>query len=215
MLEGGDPEAGEHAAERRRLQEHEHELERRVADGKSNPGTSPSPDSPPANAVKKNSGKISDGSRYAGLVRMLWSDRQATASATCTCRLMSAPASSAGRWRRRTRPARPSPGDPEAERDRLPVPPDHDERADPLDQVRDRVVGGDRAEPVLLDERPGRYIEDRKSRTKKSGKNPCTASPSRSAGRRTRRARERQRDQQRQRQQRRDARAGLEVHARR
>ena len=28
---GGDPEAGEHAAERRRLQEHEHELERRVA----------------------------------------------------------------------------------------------------------------------------------------------------------------------------------------
>ena len=39
-------------------------------------------DSPPANAVKKNSGKMIDGSRKAGLCVKLWICRQATPRAT-------------------------------------------------------------------------------------------------------------------------------------
>ena len=45
---GGDAEAGEHAAERRRLQQHEDELERRVArPGSRSPGTLPTPTARP------------------------------------------------------------------------------------------------------------------------------------------------------------------------
>ena len=57
-------EAGEHAAERRRLEQHEDELERRVAgrevEARARRETR---ESPPANAVKKKSGKSSDGIR--------------------------------------------------------------------------------------------------------------------------------------------------------
>ena len=49
--------------------------------------------------MKKNSGKISDGKKNAGLVTKLWIVRQATAWVTSRKRLMSAPASFAGRRR--------------------------------------------------------------------------------------------------------------------
>ncbi len=42
----------------------------------------PTFESPPANAVKKNSGKMIEGSRNAGLVVKLWICRQATACVT-------------------------------------------------------------------------------------------------------------------------------------
>ena len=78
-----DGEAGEHAAERRRLQEHEHELERRVARARSgSSGTSLIRDSPPANAIRKNSGKTIEGTRIAGLTTVLWIERQATPRVT-------------------------------------------------------------------------------------------------------------------------------------
>ena len=69
--------------------------------GKSKPGTCPTLERPPAKAVKKNSGKMIDGSRNDGLVTKLWIVRQATASVTSRKRLTSAPAASAARGRRR------------------------------------------------------------------------------------------------------------------
>ena len=74
-------EAGEHPAERRGLQHHERELERRVARaGSRRRAASLTRDSPPANAVKKNSGNSSAGSSSAGLVKKLCRLRHATAS---------------------------------------------------------------------------------------------------------------------------------------
>ena len=78
------------------------ELKRRVAGGYSKFGAFCTPDRPPANAMKKNSGNRTLGSRIAGFVKALWMPRQATASATERVRasvLMSAPASFAGRAR--------------------------------------------------------------------------------------------------------------------
>ena len=129
--------------------------------------------------MKKNSGKMIEGKKNAGLVTKLWIVRQATACVTSRKRLMSAPASSAGRRRASVIATRRDRGrEPEPERQRLAVPARDDQRADALDQVGDRVVGRDRAEPVLLDQRcRGRLIELRNSSTNSSGKKPWTASP--------------------------------------
>src|SRR5215204_2387362 len=50
--------------------------------GKSNPGTFSTCDSPPAKAVKKKSGKISEGKKSAGFVKTFLSVRHATPAAT-------------------------------------------------------------------------------------------------------------------------------------
>jgi hypothetical protein len=77
-----DGETREHAAESRRLQKHEDELERRVAGRVVEVRDLAIRESPPANAARKNSGKTIDGTRIAGLTRVLWIERQATARAT-------------------------------------------------------------------------------------------------------------------------------------
>jgi hypothetical protein len=59
--------------------------------GKSKPGSWSTCESPPANAAKKKSGKISDGNRSAGLVKTFFSVRHATPEATGQI-LTSAPA---------------------------------------------------------------------------------------------------------------------------
>ena len=78
-----DRKAGEDAAEGGRLQEHEGELEGRVAglvvEVRARRAIL---DRPPAKAARKNSGKISDGSRIAGLASVLCTERQATPRAT-------------------------------------------------------------------------------------------------------------------------------------
>ena len=63
-----DPEAGEHAAERGRLEQHEDELERGVAAGEVEPGTWRSRESPPANAMKFISGNSIGGRKSDGFL---------------------------------------------------------------------------------------------------------------------------------------------------
>ena len=80
-----DPEAGEDARERRRLEQHEHELERRVAIGEVEArARCEIPASPPANAVKKKSGKTIDGISSDLLWKKLCSIRHATPCATAS-----------------------------------------------------------------------------------------------------------------------------------
>src|SRR4051812_9043781 len=76
-------------------------------DAKSKPGIESTRDRPPANAVKKNSGKISDGRISAGFVKTLWMLRAAVASATDVVleRLMCAASSCAAPVPPRTRRA--------------------------------------------------------------------------------------------------------------
>ena len=51
-------------------------------DGKSNPGTCATRESPPANAVKKKSGKMIEGTSSDGFVKTFFNVRQATPEAT-------------------------------------------------------------------------------------------------------------------------------------
>ena len=190
---GGDPEAGEHAAERRRLEQHEHELERRVAGREVEAGHV---------ADVRQAAREGDeeeqredrptGSRSAGLVAILWIERQATARATCaearSCPHQPRPQ---GARRGRDRSHRGDRDrDAEAERERLAVPADDDERADALDQVGDRVVGGDRCgtSPARSAAAAGSSRTGRAGR-RTAGRSPARPRPSPSAARRTRRAR--------------------------
>ena len=79
----GDPEAGEDTAERRRLEQRRKRTETPCSrPGSRSPERCEIPERPPANAVKKNSGKTSDGISSDLFVRKLCRLRQATPCAT-------------------------------------------------------------------------------------------------------------------------------------
>ena len=127
----------EHAAERGRLEQDEDELERRVAGRVVEAGHVLGCDSPPAKAVKKKSGKASDGRKSDGVVRTFFQRPPATPGNGPDPHVRSSlcpsahPGGASETTARATRP--------EAERERLGVPAEDDEAADALDQVRHRV----------------------------------------------------------------------------
>ena len=134
---------------------------------------------PPANAVKKKSGKINPGSRSDGVVNTLCSTRQATANATEKKFFMSASASlrmaqvaaamaTTARAPRRHRTRARAPASPSPSMIRLRIP-----------SIRYEIglnVATVRNQSCSIRFR-GRFMDERKSPTKRSGKRPCTASP--------------------------------------
>ena len=145
----GDPEAGEDAAERGRLEQHEHELERRVAVREVEAGrVARSRDRPPANAVKKKSGKSERRDEERRVREDVVQRPPRDAAARPASVLTSAPSCSrSAQADERERDDRDRAGDAEAERERLAVPAGDDQAAHALEQVRDRVRGRDVAEP--------------------------------------------------------------------
>ena len=181
-----DREAGEDAAEGRRLEEDEDVLEGGVAAGEVEAGNvARSPRGRRRRRRRRRGERSAPAAGSAGFVRKLWTLRQATAEATARklrvrlAALTFAPAASAGRW---SRPACRSTSDRARRcRSRARVPrasqPVEEQAAERLEQVRDRVDGGDlRNQSVWIRSR-GSAIDERKRKTKKSGKRPCTASP--------------------------------------
>ena len=146
--------------------------------GKSKPGMLLTRDSPPANAVKKKSGKIIPGRNNDGVVNTLCRTRHATANATDRKLLMSsstsagAPSSQVPSPRRRARAAKPN-----ASPSACQFQPSMIRLRSP--SIRYEIglnVATVLNQPIWIRFR-GRFIDDRKSPTKRSGKRPCTASP--------------------------------------
>src|SRR3954468_10079363 len=127
---------------------------------------SPTRERPPAKAVKKNSGKTSEGRSSDGFLKTLCRVRHATPRATARLLTTGLPSAqpedgfasrarhphAQGPRRERERDDRDRARDPEAERESLRVPAGDDQAAHALEQVGDRVRGGEVAEPGLLDQ---------------------------------------------------------------
>ena len=174
----GDPEAGEDAAERRRLQQHEDELERRVAVREVEPrARSATCESPPANAVKKKSGNRIDGSSSAGVVTTFFIVRHATPDGDRPephVRSIRRPSAHDARDESRRRD---HDGDAEAERERLPSQPLMIRlRTHSIRYETGLMVATKRNQSTAIRLR-GVFIEERKRKTKRTGKSPWIASP--------------------------------------
>ena len=146
--------------------------------GKSKPGMLSTRDSPPANAVKKKSGKINPGSSSEGVVNTLCSTRQATAIATEKKFLMSASAScDMAQPAAVSEAAEITAAKPNASASASQSQPAMIRLRSP--SIRYEIglkVATVRNQSVSIKLR-GRFIDERNSPTKSNGKRPCTASP--------------------------------------
>ena len=146
--------------------------------GKSKPGMLSTRERPPANAVKKKSGKINPGSRSDGVVNTLCSTRHATANATEKKFFMSA--STSASWPRSRRPCdtiASAAATPNASASACQSQPAMIRLRSP--SIRYEIglnVATVRNQSCSI-RFLGRFMDERKSPTKRSGKRPCTASP--------------------------------------
>ena len=136
----GDPESREDPGEAPRTGEARTRTGRRCSRrGSRTPACAGVPDRPPAKAVKKKSGKATDGISSDLLWKKLCSIRQATPCATASLLTRRRASVRSAQAARATATAAIVAAIDERERERLPVPADDDQAAHALDQVRDRV----------------------------------------------------------------------------